>query len=446
MKNFIVTLLAVAMCVCGIANEHTYKVGNVSKHVKYLSGHSCAGRQAGTAGFKKSVEYVSAGFEAGKLLPLSYNYTNEVPMPFSEVSTADVDIRYENQNINYQWGSDFVVMNFSGSKNVYAPMVFCGYGLDMTFYSDYAEVDVDGKIAVIMEEIPSFLRSRVPDINKTLYNRALNAKLKGAIGVMFVADYVYFNEHIAPDMTADTLQLMCDMPVVRITYEQGEKLLQNEEDELPIVLNTIRLTRDSKSFDMRSMAKIDVEKKYVKHSVTKDVYAQVKGTDSEDSSFILVVANLDHVGMQNNKSFSCMNDDVFAASLLMELARVYGQNPQRKTIVFALNGMSKPNDDVALMLQRMPNQSCEAVLYLHNICYNNGVTIQGNQSAESCMKESGVDYKCTDNLFAESLSCKQILMGSTSNNNYMPSIKTVKAEQYELALQAADNMIQALSK
>src|SRR5262249_33730248 len=88
--------------------------------------------------------------------------------------------------------ADFVPMTFSSSAEFEGPLVFAGYGITNAdaHYDDYTGVDVAGKIVVVLQnedmdpKSPFAATSFVPHLS--FVNKAINAKLHGARGIIFV--------------------------------------------------------------------------------------------------------------------------------------------------------------------------------------------------------------------------------------------------------------------
>jgi hypothetical protein len=87
---------------------------------------------------------------------------------------------------------DFVPLSFSSSGQVSSPVVFAGYGVTAPEfgYDDYAGLDVNGKIVVMLRYEPAGFAARTGNQGMTrhaaLVTKAINARNHGAAGVIIV--------------------------------------------------------------------------------------------------------------------------------------------------------------------------------------------------------------------------------------------------------------------
>lgn len=137
--------------------------------VKYLASDDLGGRGVGTPELDQAAEYIATEFlNAGlrtdlfdgspfqsfeitvkaELGPAANNYLTFIG-PGSE--NADVA-----QRVELKLGEDLSTLAIGGTGKVDAPVIFVGYGITApdAEYDDYAGVDVEGKVVLILRKEP----------------------------------------------------------------------------------------------------------------------------------------------------------------------------------------------------------------------------------------------------------------------------------------------------
>ncbi len=176
--------------------------GDLYAHVKYLASDELQGRMTGTEGTRLASEYIAARFKEAGLQPLGDDgtYFQEFPFPAGleivapENAFASSAPAAEKPRV-YQLDRDYRPLSFSTNARVQGEVVFAGYGLVVPEekgrpkYDSYAGLDVNGKIVLVLDDVPQKLGTE-ERIRFGLYSnpryKALQAKQRGAKGVLLV--------------------------------------------------------------------------------------------------------------------------------------------------------------------------------------------------------------------------------------------------------------------
>ena len=125
---------------------------SIMKHVIELSSETYHGRLAGSAGYDAAVDYVRrtlADYGIGSDLQHFTLECNEVEnCKFNLYTPGTKDKR------TFILGNDYCCAGMTGRGYIDANMVFVGYGIDNEVYNEYAKVDVQGKIVVVLTGLP----------------------------------------------------------------------------------------------------------------------------------------------------------------------------------------------------------------------------------------------------------------------------------------------------
>jgi Peptidase family M28 len=163
-------------------------------HIQFLADDGLEGRNVGTPGYDKAVEYVERQFRAVGLKPAGTNGFRQPVRLDSRRLVPDqsrLALVRDGQEEPLVIGQDASLSargELDGS--IEAPLVFVGYGLSIpeAGWDDFAGVDLRGKIAVYVNAFPPV---RVSDNVKSHVNTAderwLALKRAGAIGVATIA-------------------------------------------------------------------------------------------------------------------------------------------------------------------------------------------------------------------------------------------------------------------
>lgn len=129
--------------------------------VKYLADDSLEGRGVGTQGLDLAAKFVHEQFAAAGL---KVDTVGDGPFQsFELVTGSDLGdpntltfVGPEGQTIPLKINSDFEVCSFGGSGTFDTGLVFCGYGIDAPDqnYNDFADIDVTGKVVIMMRRNP----------------------------------------------------------------------------------------------------------------------------------------------------------------------------------------------------------------------------------------------------------------------------------------------------
>ena len=148
--------------------------------VKYLASPALKGRATGSPELEVAAHFIADKFAAAGLKPQML----EFPV------ILGAHLGPDNHLGSFEEGRDFVPFSFSSSGHLDAPVVFAGYGVTDKdkHYDDYAGIDVNGKIVLIFRHEPNEKPGGEFSSHATFTEKAVNAKMHGAIGVILVND------------------------------------------------------------------------------------------------------------------------------------------------------------------------------------------------------------------------------------------------------------------
>jgi len=181
----------------------------LTEDAEYLASDELEGRGVGTKGLDKAADYLADELRKLGLRTDLYDGT-----PFQKFKiTVSTELGPEDSNKlavvgptgkngqpqehwDLKLGEDFTPMAAGGSGEIDAPLVFVGYGITSKDheYDDYAGIDVEGKVVVILRKEPqandpkSKFDGEKPSQHALFMRKISNAFEHGAAAIVFVND------------------------------------------------------------------------------------------------------------------------------------------------------------------------------------------------------------------------------------------------------------------
>ncbi len=167
------------------------------RDITFLASDQCEGRGPGTRGIDKAADYIADQFRKAGLKPGGKDGSYFQPFTI-KASVLDEPARLtltgpQQQTIALKQGIQFWPMALGGSGSDKAPVVFAGYGItsEKANYDDYAEVEVDNRIVILMRGAPKggdTKRNQELLKGAPFMNKLVNAEKHGAAAVLIVND------------------------------------------------------------------------------------------------------------------------------------------------------------------------------------------------------------------------------------------------------------------
>jgi len=319
----------------------------LKEHLFIYASDEFEGRETGTPGQKKAVEYLKAEYERLKIPAAKKDgsYFQKVPLEMTKLPKGSITI----DGKEYGLGEAFVT--FSKAEGDFQEIVYVGFGIDEEGHSDYNGVDVNGKVVLAKFGEPknsdgtyklsgSDKSSAWSNMSEAMGKRATIAKNKGAVGMLFLDnsnygrykgyfDYMKANNSgqmvIASDASA-FFQIV-------VTEEMAQSLVLNinskkEVESIPTEIS-FKLTGDNEKIDSENVATI------------------IRGSEKPDE-YVIISSHLDHIGITADGQINNGADDDGSGSVaLLEIAEAFkeavdkGQGPKRSIVFLHVTGEEK---------------------------------------------------------------------------------------------------------
>lgn len=299
-------------------------------HVNYLASDELAGRYPGTPGDSMAAAYIRDQFSGyGLELPGDNGFQT-----FEVVTEVDLGA-----NNSFGWNrrmgtlqDDFLPLSFTGNGNVRSDLVFVGYGISInksTFsFNDYTDLDVSGKIVMIMEGAPHVDDGEEDPFAGFLSQRSkiLNAKDKGAIGAIFVAGPLFDEKDELKFVKRKESSV--GLPVIRVKRDLADELLKRSEQTIES-LEKQHSEGETGGFLMTETVFFQTDV-VSQEAHTQNIMGFIQNPDNPDGEILIIGAHYDHLGMGGQGSGSRVpdttavhygaDDNASGVSALIELA------------------------------------------------------------------------------------------------------------------------------
>src|SRR5688572_4028720 len=166
----------------------------IRSHITYLADDRLKGRLPGSEGYQMAVDYVVDQYKKMGVLPGgdAGGFTQKLVLRRSTVDNSSAFALLKDKDGNADsliFARDYapVPNPMKTSTAGEGKLVFAGYGLDIPGdYSDYAGIDVKGKVVVVIGGAPEGFPSTITAHLSNGGNKINTAFAKGAVGVIIV--------------------------------------------------------------------------------------------------------------------------------------------------------------------------------------------------------------------------------------------------------------------
>ena len=303
------------------------------------------GRETGEPGQKKAVEYLKSHYvDLGIPSALPNNdYFQEVPLQIMKTPTINLSVNDK----TFTALEDFVSVNSSPKGKISTDnIVYASYGIDDEKYSNYTDLDVNGKVVLIKSGEPknaegnytisgSDTASKWSNARQEFVAKRDAAKSKGAKVVLFYNPETF------------------GLAVKRYGNSRGRMSLNEENDSFYyfIINNNIakELLSTIETSDKTQIIESSIKLTYIKNASpleSENVVAVIKGTKLPEE-YVIISAHLDHEGIKDGKVYNGADDDGSGSVAILEIAEAFqnavkdGQGPMRSVVFLHVTAEEK---------------------------------------------------------------------------------------------------------
>lgn len=315
--------------------------------VKFLASPELKGRATGSPELEKAAAFIARQFKSfGLKPPAGKSFEQAFPVTIGAHLGTGNQIRWypPHGGIVRPSNDIFQPFSFSSSGSVKAQVVFAGYGItsNRTHYDDYTGIDVKDKMVLILRHEPK--EGKELSSNAGFAEKAVNAKMHGARGVILVNDVFEhpgstdeFEKFGAASGPTDAGILF-----VQMKADAAAQWVSLAGKDLKTIEDSINRDGQPQSFpmDLTVDLSVDVQRE------TKTVHNVAAYLPGQTSEYVVIGAHYDHLGLGDEHSLAPSqigqihpgaDDNASGTAGVIELARWFSKKPKHKRGILFLS-------------------------------------------------------------------------------------------------------------
>ena len=329
----------------------------VTFDIKYISSDEMGGRQPGTPGIQLCQDYIVQEFEKAGLKPLENGtYLQQMEVGNKRLvnqEEASLVLKGPNDEIvDLELGKDFQQLIVRDDFDLASELVFVGYGISAEDhnYDDFAGVDVEGKVVVLIRREPqikdpdSVFKGEQTSRHASGRQKVTYARRAKAAGILMVNDSVSAGEEdglIQPDRFRTN-----SLPFAQITRRVFNEILRSSPLTAPTgkrldSIEKIEALIDSNLEPISQPLEdwtVEFRSNFIEQKIeTNNIIGIIEGQGPNADETIVIGAHYDHLGTGaygsrtpgRREIHNGADDNATGTSAVIELARRFGQSEEK---------------------------------------------------------------------------------------------------------------------
>lgn len=334
----------------------TITKSDLQAHLEFVASDLMQGRDFYTEipGLDITADYLKAQCKLLNLKPGEEDFFQKVEMVSTKPDPDNTFFRLIDQNntVAFESKNIFSLGGAAGNDTITGDLVFAGYGWynDKTGYNDTKDMDLKGKIVVVITRTPEQVEAGESAGTNTEMVKMQKAMMGGAKALILISDPKNpasdFFEGIKKYATAGTLALKNakGSPIVPIrlifgTQELGNQLVKETGKTLTQIQDEMIESGKPNSFYIENVTANIQLAKTTSPVIGKNVVAMIEGSDPVlKNECVVYTAHYDHLGVfGEEKIYNGADDNGTGTVALLEIAEAFQsmKKKPRRSIVFA---------------------------------------------------------------------------------------------------------------
>lgn len=342
----------------------TPSINNIKGHMSFLAHDLLEGRDTGSKGHEIASLYIQNEFEKYGLSPGGENGTFQQRVKFRkgslDIESPSLILSANDSEIALKFPDDFLTGPNLANSDVMlsAPLVFVGYGIvaPELGHDDYAGLDVEGKIVVVLSGRPASFSSEVGAHLSSRTQKRQAAAKRGAVGYFTIqtpsaeerrpyARSINFIRASSMSWIAED-GAPGNMPkeiggFAFLSIDAAHSLFSGSQVSLDDIYAQLEQGKSPSGFDLDFNANLQYKTKH-EDLTSPNVIGLLEGSDPIlKNEYIIYTAHSDHLGISTSVEKDKINngamDNAGGTSVLIETARMFAALPvkPKRSILFA---------------------------------------------------------------------------------------------------------------
>ncbi|WP_286263277.1 M28 family peptidase [Thalassotalea atypica] len=371
-------LLVAALSACtpdsqeNTATQPVVNAENIKAHIAFLADDMLKGRDTGSEGYQIAANYVKSYFKQYGLSPMGEHQGFEQNVTFRkaflEENGAALSISSESGEHELSYPDQFLASGsaLTTESSITAETVFVGYGVvnDAFGLDDYAGLDVEGKVVVMLTGRPESLPSEEGAHIGSSSEKARHAAERGAVGIIslhtpkrekvraYSVSAKYANGPRLSWLKKDGTPFG-KHPQLKgsayVNHEHAQPLFAGAQRSLAEVFNDDSENKTIKGFELAATVSLSNKSRH-EQITSPNIVASIEGSDPQlKDEYVVYSAHLDHIGIsehgdhEDNINNGAL-DNASGVSILLETARMMATSetkPKRSVLFVVVTGEEK---------------------------------------------------------------------------------------------------------
>lgn len=331
-------------------------------HLSILASDEFEGRNTGERGGDLAAEYIATHFsKLGLKGPVNGSYYQAVDLVRQHINNKT----FVANGDSLEFLTDFLFFPDLQRLELDAPaLVFAGYGIEDENYNDYQQLEVKGKVVMILPGEPfgpdsnSYV-SRSREFSEWAANQERKLELlreKGAAAVIMVTKSVAtYAKNYRNYFAGTSMKLRSDvegnsgasLPLLYVSPEAADQLLAPGSQRLPALQRSIAATGKPASRQINTKLHIRIDRRSEPVDAS-NVLGYLEGRDPKlKHELIVLTAHYDHEGIIDGKIYNGADDDGSGTSAVLAVAEAFvrahkaGKGPRRSILFMTVTAEEK---------------------------------------------------------------------------------------------------------
>ena len=307
----------------------TITAADLQKNLYTIAGKEMEGRETATPGQKKAAIYIENYFKSLGLQPGNKgSYQMTFPVYRDEVTKSLLEINGTEYKVNTEY-QPYTFTNYNTSQ-YFSEVVFAGHGIADSSFNDYKDLNVAGKLVLIMDGLPTAYQPKGSPPSAGIFSKIIYAQRKGAAGVLIVSSNFPRSPRPTGTMYRELYRGSQYLPTWYVSEKVAEVIMGNTD--------WLNIKEDYKTDQLPSKiyaSNVHLEfEKNIQKLESSNVLGFMEGTDLKDE-YVFLTAHYDHLGqMGDGTYFPGANDNASGTSMVLNLVKYFSQHPSKYSVAF----------------------------------------------------------------------------------------------------------------
>lgn len=346
----------------------------IQNTINIIASDSMKGRNTPSKEIDSAAKYIANQFQSFGIKPLNNSYFQKVVLFSRDLGTDNFfKISKNGTEKNFKIKDDYIPFEMTADNAVSSQMVFVGYGITAPEYNydDYKDIDVNGKIVVVLshepqeEDTASVFEGKKLTANGNVSEKVRVAISHGAIGMILITDPLNHKLRSAVGYPWPSLSKfkMESLPIQVANNEIKKKIpvIHADEDVAAFLFSGIdSLEKIQRKIDKelkpnsfiidQSIASIKINVISIDRP-SQNVVGYIEGTDTIlKNEWLVIGAHYDHVGFKKNHKagedfiFNGADDNASGTAGVIAIAKTFAnfkEKPKRSVLFVLFAGEEK---------------------------------------------------------------------------------------------------------